>query len=121
LISGNGTGIFLADSANAYTIHGNLIGTNITGTLPVPNSGNGIQIFTAPAGTSVGGTAPGDGNVIAFNGGQGVAMLNSPTFTGLPIRGNSIFANGGLGISLDNSSTPIENDAGDSDPGANNL
>ena len=45
---------------------------------------------------TIGGTAAGAGNIIAFNGGPGVAT--SPGTTGATIRFNAIFSNGGPGI-----------------------
>jgi hypothetical protein len=85
----------------------------------VPNNGYGVFFFDA-AGNTVGGTASGAGNVIAFNG-SGVGMSDRD----LPVNanrilGNSIFNNEGLGIDLaDDGVTP--NDAGDADTGVNEL
>ena len=67
-------------------------------------------------GNLIGGTNPGEGNVIAGNGGIGVA-INS--WYGNAVRGNSIYANGGLGIDL-GSDGPDANDTGDTDTGPNN-
>src|SRR5206468_477431 len=66
---------------------------------------------------TVGGTAPGSGNVIQHNGGAGVNVSDS---TGNKIEGNSIDANGALGIGLDGASGVLPNDTGDPDTGANN-
>jgi hypothetical protein len=115
LISGNSAGIQVVDGATGYTIQGNRIGTDVTGTLPIPNGGNGIFISTGPH--VIGGTNPGEGNTIAFNGQAGVSITGSST---VPILGNSIFSNGQLGISL-SSTVPVPNDACDADTGANNL
>jgi CSLREA domain-containing protein len=118
LISGGAFGIFLADGAANYLIRGNKIGTDITGTAPIPNSSAGILAGTAALGTVIGGVAAGEGNIIAFNGGIGILVQSS----GYGILGNSIFSNGGLGIDLggggvtDNDVTP-----GDPDTGPNDL
>ena len=113
VISGNETGIQLAATGN--TIQGNLIGLNAAGTLPLPNTEEGISL--AFGNNIVGGIQNGAANKIAFNGGPGVTVLFG---TGNSIRGNSIFANGELGIDLGQTGvTP--NDATDSDSGPNNL
>ena len=66
----------------------------------------------------VGGTAPGEGNVIVGNDGAGVAVMDS---TGsAAVLGNVIRGNTGLGIDLDRDGvTP--NDALDADSGGNGL
>jgi hypothetical protein len=69
LISGNGTGISL--SANDNVIQGNYIGTDVTGTLAVKNTGAGVS---ASGGNLIGGTAAGAGNLISGNGGAGISL-----------------------------------------------
>src|SRR5205807_7800995 len=60
----------------------------------------------------VGGSEPGAGNIIAFNGTQGV-YIAGPDNT---VLGNSIFANGGLGIDVNSTGTDVNpNDPGDAD------
>ena len=127
LISGNAVGIQIASTDTGLVIQGNKIGTDITGTAAIPNSGDGILIqgFFAPGGAIIGGTGPGEGNVIAFNGGAGVDVgINA--VGAYTISGNSIFANGGLGIDLfdvtiqDPVTHVNPNDTGDGDPGPNN-
>jgi hypothetical protein len=115
LVSGN-----LVDGIAVYgydiVVQGNRIGTDVSGTAALPNQLRGLVIFSAD-GTLVGGTAPGEGNVIAFSGTSGAAVLGIGA-GGNTIRGNSIYANGGLGIDLSgNGVSP--NDAGDADAGAN--
>jgi hypothetical protein len=85
-----------------YTlIQGNLIGTDVTGTVPMGNGGNGIVLRTS--GTSagghdtVGGTDPGASNVIAFSGRDGVLVDGVSRNA---ILGNSIHDSSGLGIEL---------------------
>jgi hypothetical protein len=131
LISGNGTvasglghgnGISVGSSNNV--IKGNLIGTDATGTGPLGNLDDGIF---GGRNTTVGGTAAGEGNVIAFNGLRGI-VNGGPSATGNSYRGNSIHSNGtsgspftpGLGIDL-GPGGPTANDPGDADTGANNL
>jgi peptidase C25-like protein len=115
LISGNnGNGVTLG-GGGGHTLLGNYIGTNSAGTAALGNSASGVVISTS--GNKVGGTAVGQGNVIAFNSGDGV-FINSGA--GNAVRANSIFGNNELGIDLSpNGVTP--NDAGDADSGPNNL
>jgi hypothetical protein len=91
VISGNGSYGISIDGADCLVV-GNEIGTDAGGTAAVPNSGSGISVFAA--GATIG--AAGAGNIIAFNGGPGVATL--PGSSGGTIRFNAIFSNGGPGI-----------------------
>jgi hypothetical protein len=127
VISGNvGHGLDLFANPSGTVVQGNVIGADVTGSLPLGNSLDGIAI--AGSGNAIGGIAAGEGNVIAFNGtdtGNGVEVTNG-AFTGNAIRGNSIFSNGRLGIELrhpsDGTGGPSPNDASpDADSGANNL
>jgi PKD domain/RTX calcium-binding nonapeptide repeat (4 copies) len=122
LISGNTTGIVSATGSPGPTIQGNKIGTDATGTSAVPNSGDGIIIgVRGPGPATIGGTGPGEGNTIAFNGGNGIQMSNG---AGRSFLGNSIFSNFGLGIDLQSIGDPFQvtlNDPGDGDTGANGL
>ncbi|HJT46512.1 MAG TPA: hypothetical protein VJ721_09610, partial [Chthoniobacterales bacterium] len=70
--SNGGNGIFSAFS-NSNTYQGNLIGTAADGTTPRGNTLNGI-ICSSSNGETIGGTALGAGNVIAFNGRKGVVL-----------------------------------------------
>jgi parallel beta-helix repeat protein len=103
VISGNsGAGISITTSSG-NRVQGNLIGTDITGTQPIGNGGNGIIIvasnFAHSGDNTIGGTAANAGNVIAFNGHDGIMVNGSYQNS---IRANSIFANGNLGIELVN-------------------
>ncbi|MFV2066546.1 MAG: beta strand repeat-containing protein [Pirellulales bacterium] len=80
-------------------VQGNRIGTDATGNIDLGNALNGVLIDAGAADTTIGGTAVGAGNVIAFNRGVGV-RLSSAAGTGNAIRGNSIFDNVALGIDL---------------------
>jgi hypothetical protein len=131
VISGNGragsgvsggTGVELG-TRPGNIVQGNVIGMNAATTAPIPNLEHGLAL----GGTNsvIGGVNPGEGNVIAFNGYDGIVDA-TPSSAGNTFRGNSIFSNGyntsnanigidigGLGV------TP--NDAGDADTGTNNL
>ncbi|HXD32299.1 MAG TPA: carboxypeptidase regulatory-like domain-containing protein [Pyrinomonadaceae bacterium] len=71
---------------------GNHIGIDASGNHSLGNTGNGVTI-QGVAGAVIGGS--GAGNVIAFNGGDGIAV-NASCYN--LIQSNSIFSNGGLGI-----------------------
>jgi len=111
IISGNGTGVLAETSGNK--IQGNYIGTKADGVSALGNY-NGVEIFGNGHDNAIGGTGVGEGNVIAFNNGVGVAINNGSKQNA--ILGNSIFSNNGLGIDLGvNGVTP--NDPLDLDPG----
>jgi hypothetical protein len=55
------------------TVEGNYIGTDVTGTLPLANTLEGITIFECD-GNTIGGTAAGSGNVISGNGNDGIGI-----------------------------------------------
>ena len=76
---------------------GNDIGTDVTGTLPLGNEIDGVIFSTNASNNTVGGTATGQGNTIAFNVADGVDVDSG---TGDSILTNSIFSNGQLGIFL---------------------
>lgn len=84
-------------------VTGNKIGTDLTGARSLPNNQNAI--FLSSSGNQVGGIAPAQANIVAFNGGAGVRVGTFNFETGITsntIRGNSIFGNAGLGIDLGN-------------------
>ncbi|HTO77553.1 MAG TPA: S-layer homology domain-containing protein [Thermoanaerobaculia bacterium] len=124
IISGNNFGgLYLSGTGNV--VEGNFIGTDVTGSKAIPNV-TGIQ---AGGLNRIGGTGPGEGNLIAFNkafsttgsptGGAGVLVLGG---SGLTIRGNSIFSNDGPGIDLSSGVSgdgPDTNDDCDADTGPN--
>lgn len=132
LISGNmfsGVGIQVG---SGNRVEGNYIGTNADGTAGIANGGGGVFVGFEASNNSIGGLAPGAGNLIAFNQFDGVIVFDpdetSSSFN-VPILSNSIHSNGGLGIDL---SPPVEangtvfsiitpNDAGDGDTGPNHL
>jgi parallel beta-helix repeat protein len=129
-----GVGIEGAGSFNT-TVQGNSIGVGSDGDTAIPN-GYGVWLFGGTTNNTIGGTAPGDGNVIANSRFVGVELdtyYNAPITTGNSILGNSIyntsaqeFANAGLGIDIARSNDlavdgPNPNDAGDADAGNNNL
>ncbi|MCX7722340.1 MAG: right-handed parallel beta-helix repeat-containing protein [Verrucomicrobiae bacterium] len=119
IISGNGqNGVFLAYFSGSSRVLGNFIGADATGALPLGNGAHGVRI-EASTDNQVGGAGAGEGNLIAFNTGDGVAVVGS-TSVNNAIRGNSMFSNGGLGVDLgDNGVTP--NDWYDWDSGPNLL
>jgi CSLREA domain-containing protein len=102
VISGNtGNGIQVDINATGAVIRGNYFGTNAAGTAAVPN-GAGLQVYGP--GTVIGGTAPGEGNVVAGNTGDGIRLQTDHAV----VAGNSIgvgvggvaLGNGGAGVSL---------------------
>jgi hypothetical protein len=109
VISGNvNGGIVFRTQQNL--VQGNFIGTQIDGTSPLGNGMDGVTIVDIRSGSNhtIGGTASGAGNTIAFNRGDGVRVssLEGVNINNV-IRGNSIFSNGGLGINLgDDGVTP---------------
>jgi hypothetical protein len=125
VISSGDVGILFSGTLTGATmVQGNKIGTDKNGTGAIGNRQNGIRVSVGTTtGTVIGGTNPGEGNLIAFNGTQGV---NIGSGTGWTITGNSIHSNVGIGISLrgrpDLVVTPsTPNDPCDSDTGVNNL
>jgi hypothetical protein len=106
-------------STSGNLVLGNYIGVRADGISPMFNNGNGALIANSASNNTIGGTAAGAGNVIAFNNGDGV-FISSATSIGNSILSNAIHSNTGLGIDLGaNGVTP--NDIGDTDAGANNL
>ena len=102
-------------------VQGNYIGTDKSGTGDLGNTGRGVVVYDGASNTTIGDDNPangsGEANIIAFNGFEGVAILDG---TGNGILSNSIFSNGRLGIDLGgNGVTP--NDTRDTDTGPNNL
>ena len=119
VISGNSAGIVISvfsGGSAGNVIQGNFIGTNATGTGPVPNIQQGI-VVTSATNNTIGGTQSEAANKIAYNGGPGIAITNG---NGIVIRGNSIFSNNGLGIDLGTTGVTA-NDSIDADVGPNFL
>jgi hypothetical protein len=89
LISANTTGILLTSNNTGIQILGNFIGTDVTGTLDLGNTGNGIQLNGSAVGTQIG--QPGAGNLISGNNSNGILINDSATQTN--VRSNRIGTN----------------------------
>ena len=87
VISGNTlSGVFIrGTTAPGNRVQGNYIGTDKNGTAPLGNSSEGVNIDSG-SGDTIGGTAPGGGNVISSNQGDGIYISGS----GSQVQGNYI-------------------------------
>ncbi|RCW63875.1 DUF4347 domain-containing protein, partial [Pseudorhodoferax soli] len=118
------SGIAILNGTSGVVVQGNRIGTDLAGTANWGSRGSAIRIFGSD--TMVGGTLPGEGNVVAFSNQDNAVADAIQVVSGVrnAILGNSIYGtglnSGALGINL--GATGVEaNDAGDADTGANNL
>ena len=118
LISGNGLSGVQLLSNNGTLVRGNYIGTDLLGSGPLPN-GEGVSIGLNTQNNEIGGPTLSDGNLIAFNAGNGISLA-ATALTGNLISLNSIYSNGGLGIDL-NDDGVTANDPLDADLGPNGL
>ncbi|HET6262952.1 MAG TPA: hypothetical protein VFG99_12045, partial [Chloroflexia bacterium] len=121
LISGNVTFGVIVSSANDTKIQNNYIGTNASASGPVPNQSSGIYISDGYTNTIGGGV--GLGNLVAYNGEDGVFANGGASNV---INTNSIYSNIKLGINLGSSNDwqfggVSVNDALDPDDGPNKV
>ena len=123
-ISGNtGSGILLEEGTTGVTVADNRIGVGTSTTTDLGNTNHGIYINNSND-NLIGNTSTGQGNLIAYNGGNGIYVANTTPGSynsyGNTIIGNAIFGNDSLGIDL----APFgvtANDSGDGDDGPNYL
>lgn len=116
VLSGNGVqGVLVFGPGNV--IQGNSIGTSFDGALDLGNGHSGVALYGV-GNNLVGGVDDGEGNLIAYNGGDGVAVFAG---SGNQISRNSVYANDGLGIDLTDDGVTHNDGAPDADNGANGL
>ena len=110
VISGNGEGVWIRDGSG-HSVLKNLIGTDVTGTVAVPNF-VGVQLTGVTTGTSfnrIGDDDGDNGNVISGNSGQGVFVNNvsgasvavnviAGNLIGTAVDGVTPLGNGGAGV-----------------------
>lgn len=98
-------GIALVEDAVGATIQGNFIGTNAAGTAALGNAEVGVEIDIRTFSTTVGGLAPGDGNLISGNG-VGIGIENASSsriegnLIGTDVTGAAPLGNRDAGISF---------------------
>ena len=135
VVSGNVYGIELNDNQAGIVIQGNKVGTNAAGTAAVPNTREGVSLIRPIAGTptaggplaKVGGSAPGEGNLLSGNGLRGFLMGSAGM-----VQGNRIGTNAAGTAAIPNSTANSTSGAavilnnpslvfGGSGPGEGNL
>jgi titin len=91
LISGNGRfGVFLdGTGATGNVVQQNAIGTDAAGTAALANAYDGVALYEGASNNTVGGTAPGAGNLVSANGRFGIYLYDDDT-TGNLVQGNLI-------------------------------
>ena len=126
VIAGNqGDGVqIISANTTGNVVEGNFIGTDATGSRGLGNGSNGVEINLSTNNT-VGGTAPGAGNLLSGNTGYGVALagagnrvegnLIGTDFTGTLALGNGSFGTGGVFLGAWN------NTVGGTSAGARNV
>jgi parallel beta-helix repeat protein len=90
IISGNGgSGVSLLGLGTADNlVQGNYVGTDTSGSLAIPNAGDGVTVSAAPANT-IGGTSAGAGNLLSGNSQGGVGLKIARADSNL-VQGNFI-------------------------------
>lgn len=104
VISGNnGDGVLITNNSSGNVVAGNVIGTDLSGSLNLGNGGNGVAIINTSSGNTVGGTTLTAGNLIAYNQkGVVVGTDSADLSVGNTILSNSIYFNALIGIDLAN-------------------
>src|SRR5262249_17893 len=109
--SANGQDGVLLASTNPPTannlVEGNRIGTDISGTMALVNSANGVLIAQGAASNTIGGSVMGTNNVISGNGNDGVLLTGSMTM-GNVVEGNQIGTDINGTMALGNSVNGVE-------------
>ncbi|MBA4742981.1 MAG: hypothetical protein H2060_09795 [Azoarcus sp.] len=104
IISGNNqTGIFITSSGQGVRVIGNFIGTDVTGTVALPNLGEGMRIDASPTNNTVGGTTPGERNIISGNTTDGIIVrgddnIITGNYIGTDVTGSVALPNGTNGL-----------------------
>jgi hypothetical protein len=109
VISANGgAGVRVEEGASRNTIQGNLIGTDITGTQPLPNLNSGVLLTVDSTSNVVGGAAPGAGNLISGNSPNGVTTDSGSgrntiqgNLIGTDVSGMVLLGNALKGVSIE--------------------
>ena len=132
VISGYSAGAIRLDTLDDATgsvdtrIEGNYIGTDVTGTRAI---GNGYAVLAQPAinitGTicdfSIGGSAAGQANLIAYSAAAGI-VVNKCTGVHMPFNRFLVNRGGAVDLNLDPAAIgPTANDVNDPDEGGNRL
>jgi hypothetical protein len=123
VISSNGSnGVTISGSAASNIISGNYIGTDASGTLGLGNTSAGVSIIDGAQNNIVGGSTPGERNIISDNGSYGVDINGSDT-TGNTISGNyiGIDAKGTVGLGNTQDGVKIYAGAQNNNIGPGNL
>ncbi len=100
VLSGNAGDGLNIDGGTFNVVSGNEIGTDITGKLALPNV-SGVYASAAATANILGGTIPGERNVISGNSQSGVDLTDSGTSSNL-VEGNEIGVNADGTLSLPN-------------------
>jgi hypothetical protein len=110
LISGNALDGIALGSGSGNTVQGNLIGTDVTGTLPLANFSVGVTTGGGISNALIGGTTVDARNIISGNGRQ-IALASGSSnnvvqgnFIGTDITGTVALPGGNGGLSLDTGS-----------------
>jgi hypothetical protein len=117
-IAGNATTGVAIIAGGANRIQGNYIGTDVTGTAPVPNGSDGVLIGST---ATVGGTAPGAGNLISGNSGDGVGIFGADSLVQGNFIGTDATGTAALGNRTGVSITGSRNMVGGAAAGAGNT
>ena len=114
VISGNGRiGIATQSSGTGLKIHGNLIGTDVTGKSAVPNKYYGISVNSLGSLLVIGGSAVGDRNLISGNGYNGIVITQNTgtvvlnNYIGTDITGKKALGNKSTGIVMQADSNTV--------------
>jgi titin len=119
-----GSGIVLSGTSENNLVQGNIIGLGANGN-PLPNGGS--RLFITGNDNTIGGTAPGAGNVLSDSGGGYGVYIAGPSapnqalypVTGNLVVGNEIEGNHDGGVRIDGAAA--DNTIGDTAAGAGNV
>ena len=137
VISGNGDDGVNISNATGNLVQGNFIGTDVSGTAALGNTGQGVDIFVAPdntvggtTGTTPAGPCTGACNVISANGFDGVFItgldstgnLVQGNFIGTDVTGAAALGNAGDGVGIEgDSNAASSNTIGGTTAAARNI
>jgi CSLREA domain-containing protein len=110
VISGNDNGVNLGNSdATGNQVLGNYIGPDVSGTQAIGNTEHGVAVWDGASDNTIGGRAPGAGNIISANGIHGISIVGSETrdnvvrgnFIGTDRTGTQVLGNGERGVHIE--------------------